>query len=166
MRAAPLTAHHTTEELEHAYRDAQRPVERSRWHILWLKSKNYSIPDIIEATGFSRTTISVLIRSYNAEGAEAVIDQRQFNKSEPALNNDQQELLFKALQEPPETGGSWTSGVVQQYMRQHFDVEVTDVCAWGYLRKLGFTVQMPRPTHIQAATSAERAVFLKKSRRR
>ena len=61
MRAAVLIAHHTTEELEVAYRQAERPIERSRWQIIWLKSKGKSIPEIIDATGFSRTTISTLI---------------------------------------------------------------------------------------------------------
>ena len=166
MRAASLVPHHTSEELELAYRGAERPVERSRWQILWLKSKGKSILEIIEVTGFSRATISSLIRSYNTEGTQAVLDKRQFNKSEPALNAERQEVLYRALQSPPDTGGLWTSQKVQAYIREHFGLEVTEPCAWGYLRRLGFTVQVPRPTHVQAASPEEQAGFIKKSKRR
>lgn len=166
MRAAALFAHLTTEELEQAYRRAERPVERSRWHILWLKSKGKSIPEIIEATSFSRTTISTLIRAYNVEGTQAVIDRRQFNKSEPALNAEQQDKLAQAIQSPPETGGLWTSRKVQAYIQEQFGLEVTEPCAWGYFSRLGFTVQVPRPTHVQAASPREQQVFIKKSKRR
>lgn len=166
MRAAALTPHHTSEELEVAYRSAERPVERSRWHILWLKSKGKSISEMIEVTGFSRTTISILVRAYNTEGEAAILDKRQFNKSETALNAEQQETLFGALQRPPETGGLWTSKKVQLYIQKHFGLEVTRPCAWGYLRRLGFTVQVPRPTHVQAASPEEQGSFIKKSKRR
>lgn len=166
MRAATLVPHCTAEQLEEAYRRAQRPVERSRWHILWLKSKGKSIPEIIEATSFSRTTISTLIRAYNAEGTQAVVDRRQFNKSEPALNPEQQDKLAQAIQSPPVAGGLWTSRKVQAYIQEHFGLEVTEPCAWGYFNRLGLTVQVPRPTHVQAASPQEQQAFIKKSKRR
>ena len=34
MKPSKLVPHRTSEELEHAYRQAERPVERSRWHLL------------------------------------------------------------------------------------------------------------------------------------
>lgn len=166
MRAASLVSHQTTEELERAYRAAERPVERSRWQILWLKSKGKSIPELIEVTGFSRTTISTLIGAYNSQGVEAVLDKRQFNKSAPALNEEQQKTLYQTLQSPPVCGGLWTSKKVQAYIQEHFALEVTEPCAWGYLRRLGFTVQVPRPKHVQAASPEQQALFIKKSRRR
>ena len=43
MKPSELVPHRTSEELEHAYRQAERPVERSRWHLLWLKSKGKMI---------------------------------------------------------------------------------------------------------------------------
>ncbi|WP_084051422.1 helix-turn-helix domain-containing protein [Deinococcus hopiensis] len=166
MRAAALISHHTSEELEVAYRQAERPIERSRWQIIWLKSKGKSIPEIIDATGFSRTTISTLIAAYNANGEQALLDKRQFNKSDPALNPDQQEALFQALQGPPLSGGLWTSKKVKMHIQEHFGIEVTEVCAWGYLKRLGFPIQVPRPTPTEAASPKEQEAFIKKSRRR
>ncbi|WP_084051340.1 helix-turn-helix domain-containing protein [Deinococcus hopiensis] len=131
MRAAALIPHHTFEELEVAYRQAERPLERSRLQIIWLKSKGKSIPEIIDATGFSRTTISTLIATYNANGEQTLLEKRQFNKSDPALNRDQQEALFQTLQREPETGGLWTSKKVKIHIQEHFGIEVTEACAWG-----------------------------------
>jgi transposase len=165
MRPALLFPHQSSEELELAYRQAERAVERSRWQILWLKSKGLTIPEIKAVTSFSRTTISTLIRAYNASGPAVVVDKRRWNKSAPALNAEQQEQLFQVLQRPPEAGGLWTSQKVQAYVNEQWTVEMTSVCAWGYLRKLGFTVQVPRPTHVQAATSEEQAIWIKKSKR-
>ncbi len=166
MRPALLFPHQTSDELELAYRQAERAVERSRWQILWLKSKGLTIPEIKAVTSFSRTTISTLVRSYNASGPAVVVDKRRWNTSAPALNAEQQEQLFGVLQSPPATGGLWTSQNVQTYVYEQFKVEMTSVCAWGYLRKLGFTVQVPRPTHVQAATPEEQAIWINKSKRR
>lgn len=162
MRPTELIPHRSSEELEYAYRQAIRPVERSRWHLLWLKSKGKTIPEMIEVTGFSRSIISTLIRRYNADGIDAVLDRRQFNHSEPALNAAQQEILFLAIRDTPASSGLWTSRKVQCFIREHFEIQITDVCAWGYLRRLGFSVQMPRPKNIRAASSEERGLFIKK----
>lgn len=162
MRPSELILHRSSAELEHAYRQAERPVERSRWHILWLKSKGKTILELIEVTGFSRTTISTLIRRYNTEGIDAVLDRRQFNGAESALNEVQQEMLFLAIRDTPAGAGLWTSQKVQRYIQEKFDITVTDVCAWGYLKRLGFSVQMPRPKNAKAASPEEQGIFIKK----
>lgn len=136
MQAAPLVPHQTSTELEQAYRTAQRPVERSRWQILWLKSKGKSITEIMEATGYSRSTISVLISKYNVGGPDAVRDRRQDNRSDPALNSEQQIQLSQALAKEPPSGGIWTSAKVQEYVQERFNIHITQPCAWGYLKRL------------------------------
>ena len=162
MKPAELVRHRTTEELEHAYRQAENPVERSRLQLLWLKSKDKTILEMIEVTGFSRTTISTLIRRYNDEGIEAILDRRKFNGSAPALNQSQQETLFLAIRDTLPESGLWTSRKVQEYIRKQFSIEITDVCAWGYLRRLGFSLQMPRPKNAKAASTEEQGAFIKK----
>lgn len=120
------------------------------------------ILELIEVTGFSRTTISTLIRRYNTEGVDAVLDRRQFNGAAPALNEAQQETLFLAIRDTLPDSGLWTSPKVRRYIQETFSIEVTDVCAWGYLRRLGFSVQMPRPKNAKAASPEEQGVFIKK----
>ena len=129
MRAAQLTTHRTTDELEQAYRAATRPVERSRWQLLWLKSKGKTIPELMDATGYSRTTISVLISQYNKHGPEAVRDKRQDNRADTALTLDQQTQLSQALLNTPPMGGVWTSGKVQAYVQEEFGIEIPDDAA-------------------------------------
>ena len=121
-----------------------------------------AIPELIEVTGFSISTISALIRRYNIEGLDAALDRRQFNGAAPALNESQQEALFLAVRDTPAESGLWTSPKVRRYIAENFNIEVTDVCAWGYLRRLGFSVQMPRPKNTKAASPEERGVFIKK----
>lgn len=147
MQAAPLIAHYTADELEQAYRAASRPIERSRWHILWLKARGKSIPEIMDVTGYGRTAISLLISRYNQHGPGAVRDKRQDNRSEPALNLDQQQQLAEALLHTLPNGGVWTSSKVQAYVQEHFSLHITDVCAWGYFKRLS-----SRPRHQRAAT--------------
>ncbi|PNY80576.1 winged helix-turn-helix domain-containing protein [Deinococcus koreensis] len=162
MDTLPLHPYRTVTELEASYRSAHRPVERSRWHILWLKAKGYPPRQIADATGYNRNTISTLVRRYNQHGPEAVRDKRQDNHSDPALTPDQQRQLSEALMETPPRGGVWTSGTAQAYIYEHFAVAITEVCAWGYLKRLGFSVQLPRPRHHLAADPDVQAAFKKK----
>lgn len=163
MDTLPLHPHRTVTEFEALYRSAHRPVKHSRWHILWLKAKGYPPRQIVEATGYNRNTVSILVRRYNQHGPEAVRDKRQDNRSDPALTLDQQQHLAAVLLDTPPSGGVWTSGTVQRYIYEHFAVEITEVCAWGYLKRLGFSVQMPRPRHHQAATPDVQDAFKKRS---
>ncbi|WP_084046386.1 helix-turn-helix domain-containing protein [Deinococcus hopiensis] len=82
------------------------------------------------------------------------------------MKPDQQEALFQALQKPPERGGLWTSKKVKIHIQEHFGIEVTEMCAWGHLKRLGFTVQVPRHTRTEVASSREQGAFIKKSGRR
>lgn len=162
MQTQSLVPHLTVNELELAYRAATRPVERSRWHILWLKAKGKTPRQLVDATGYNRNTISTLVREFNQHGPQAVRDKRQDNHSDPALTLVQQQQLSQALLEAPPMGGFWTGGKVQLYVQQKFGVQITEVCAWGYFKRLGFSVQVPRPRHHQAATPAEQNDFKKK----
>ena len=161
MRATELATHYSSEELERRYRQAQRPVERSRWQILWLKSKGKRIAEIMDATGYKRWSISTLIRQYNLHGEAGVRDLRQDNGSELALDAVQQKQLLTVLGQPPHEGGFWSGPQVKRYVQEHFGLDITQVCAWSYFKRLGYSVQIPRPTHIQAATPDQQDTFKK-----
>lgn len=163
MKPLTLVSHLTAEELEAAYRQSNRPIERTRWQILWLKAKGKSTAEIAEVTGYRHASITTIIRRYNHTGSAAVRDGRQDNRSDPALNLAQQQQLSQALLGEPPMGGLWTSGKVQVYVRTEFGLEITPPCAWGYFKRLGFSVQVPRPRHHQAASPQEQHAF-KKSR--
>jgi len=48
-----LSPHATTEELEHRYRKAKDPVERSHDQIVWLLSEGKRTEEVCEVTGYS-----------------------------------------------------------------------------------------------------------------
>ena len=117
----------------------------------------------MDSTGYKRWSITTLIRQYNRHGEAGVRDLRRDNGSEPALNPAQQQQLLTALGQPPAQGGFWSGPQVKRYIREHFGLEITGVCAWSYFKRLGCSVQIPRPTHIQAATPEQQDRFKKKS---
>ena len=162
MIAPPLTPHHSTTELGNRYRRATRAVERSRWHILWLYSRRIPIRQIIEMTGYGRSTISALIRAYNRGGEAAVRDGRQDNGSSPALNEAQQKYLLEALSSPPLEGGFWSGAAVCRLVKKEYGIEISAVCACSYFKRLGYSPQKPRPKHLQSASIKEQDAFKKK----
>jgi hypothetical protein len=52
------------------------------------------------------------------------------------------ETLFLAIHDSHCRFGTLDKPKVRRYIQETFSIEVTDVYAWGYLRRLGFSVQM------------------------
>ncbi len=53
------------------------PVERSRWHVLWLLARGLTAKVIAGITGYSAYWIGQIARRYNAYGPDGVKDLRQ-----------------------------------------------------------------------------------------
>ncbi len=62
-----LSPHATKEELEHRYRKARDPVERSHYQIVWLLSEGRRTEEVSEVTGYSPQ----VPRPSNNEGASS-----------------------------------------------------------------------------------------------
>jgi Winged helix-turn helix len=78
-----LSPHATTEELEHRYKKAKDPVERSHHQIVWLLSEVKRTEDASEVTGYSPGWVRKIARRYNERGMEGLGDGP---KKTPALN--------------------------------------------------------------------------------
>jgi Winged helix-turn helix len=63
-----LLPHLSTDDLEHRYRGAPAPHERSWWQILWLLSRGQSARQVAQSTGYSPYWIGQLAKRYNTEG--------------------------------------------------------------------------------------------------
>ncbi len=116
-----LESHLNSKELEHRYRKAQDPVERSHYQILWLISEGNTTRQVMEVTGYSRGWIQQLARRYNRYGPEALGDRRHQNpgaKERALLSAEQQEELREALTKPPPDGGMWNSPKVGEWIEQ------------------------------------------------
>jgi transposase len=155
-----LEPHLSTAELESRYRKANDPVERSHYQIVWLISQGTTTTDVMEATGYSRNWIQQLSRRYNKKGPEALGDRRRHNpggKDRALLSVDEQRELSELLKKPPADGGMWNSRKVAQWIEKKAGRRVSPQRGWEYLRKLGNTPKVPRPSHAKADPKPQEA---------
>lgn len=97
-RRISLEPHLTIEELEGRYRSTKDPVERSRWHFLWLLARGLTATVIASITGYSAYWIGRIAQRYNQHGPDGVKDLRhQSRPSIPLLSGTQQDELVAAL---------------------------------------------------------------------
>ncbi len=69
----PLADHLSGNEILRRYRSATRAVERTHWHIIYLKSQGRIVAEIADITGYSAPWIRRLIHRYNETGPGAFI---------------------------------------------------------------------------------------------
>ena len=100
----------------------------------------------------------------NASGPEALGDQRRHNgRTASLLTPELLAALVERLKKPPEDGGLWSGPKVAAWMARHLGLrKVHPQRGWDALRRLGWSLQSPRPRHPRAATPAQ-MVALKKS---
>ncbi|MBE8986252.1 winged helix-turn-helix domain-containing protein [Nostoc sp. LEGE 12450] len=53
----------------------------------------------------------------------------------------------------------WSGPKVGELIEQQFGICMHRATAWHYLKRLGFSLQAPRPLHERSATSEQRAFF-------
>src|SRR5215213_7822216 len=63
-----LSLHASTQELEHRYKKARDPVERSHLQIVWLLSEGRTTEEVCRVTGYSPGWVRRLARRYNERG--------------------------------------------------------------------------------------------------
>ena len=103
-----LSPHLSIDELDQRYRKSKTVTERSHYQILWLLAKGKPSEEIAAVTGYSRSWIYELVRSYNHLGVEALGDLRRYNRGAvPKLDDVQQANLLQALRGPAPDGGLW-----------------------------------------------------------
>src|ERR687885_1768487 len=160
-----LEPHLQSEELENRYREANDPVLRSHYQILWLISQGKTTSRAMEATGYSRGWIQQLARRYNADGPDALGDRRHQNpgaRDRALLSAEQQHELREALTKPPPDGGMWNSRKVGEWIEAKTGKAVSQKKqrGWEYLKRLGNSPKVPRPRH-QKADQREQEAFKK-----
>jgi len=168
LRIAP---HLTFEVIESRYKTCANGRNKTRWHLIWLMAnpdKPLRITAAAQMVGYGEHWARILVGRYNKGGAEHLVDQRKHNKGrEPILSKEQQDKLKKTLtEEKPDDTGLWTGPKVAAWITRETKTPITPQGAWIWLRRMSFTLQVPRPSHTHAATDEEQAAFKKKSRER
>ena len=159
----PLADHLPQDELYRRYRAASDSVERTHYHLIWLKSQGRSTREISDVIGYTHDWVRYLIRRYNQHGPDALRDKRHDHVGAPAmLSAAQQAVLEEALQRPAAPDGEpWSGPKVARWIEEQTGREhVHNQRGWDYLVRLGFSSQTPRPRHQQADAQAQ-ATFKK-----
>jgi transposase len=165
MHRLPVTRHLTANQAKSKYRACRHPVEKVRWHAVWLllRTDHPRTPaEVAELVGLSVITTRAVLHRWNADGPAGLADRRKANGSKPRLTDARRGELFAALKKRPPDGGLWTGPKVARYVRDRWGVAVAPQTAWRWLRELGFTLQVPRPSHPRSASPAARRWWGKK----
>jgi transposase len=154
MPRLPFVRHRTANQVRQKYRSCRHPIEKVRWHALWLLARtdrDRTPAEVADLVGLSAVTVRAVLHRWNAGGPDGVADRRKGNGAAPKLTTRQRGALYAALQKRPPDGGLWTGPKVARYVRGRWRVTVRPETGWRWLVDLGFSLQVPRPTHPKAA---------------
>jgi transposase len=154
MPRLPFVRHLSVSKLRYRYTSCRHSVERPRWHALWLLARTdepRTPARVADVVGLSAVTVRAVLHRWNAHGPDGVADRRKGNGAGPKLTARRRGALYAALQRRPPDGGLWTGPKVARYVRDRWQVTVRPETGWRWLRDLGFTLQVPRPSHPRAA---------------
>lgn len=154
MARIPFVRHRTVNQIANKYRACRHPVEKVRWHAVWLLARTdtpRTPAQVADVVGLSDVTVRQVLHRWNADGPAGLIDQRRANGSAPKLTARRRAALLRAVHKRPPDGGLWTGPKVAKYVASRWAVIVDPTTGWRWLRDLGFTLQVPRPAHPSAA---------------
>jgi transposase len=165
---AHIVEHLSLRQLEARYRAAQDATEARHLQAIWLLAQGRTVLEVAEVLAFVPRWVEQLAARYNASGPEALGDRRRRNGRRASLLT--QELLAalaERLERPPEDGGVWSGPKAAAWMARRVGRgKVHPQRGWDALRRLGWSLQSPRPRHPRAAAPEERAALKKRSVRR
>jgi transposase len=149
------------QQLKDRYRRAHDPVLRAHLHIVWQLSLGKPLREVAELAGYSTKWVKEIARRYEERGVESLGDRRHTNPgaaNRALLSEGQQRELKQALLEPPLEGGMWSSSKVGRWIERRTGRKgVRAQRGWEYLRKLGNTPQVPRPSNAEADPQEQEA---------
>lgn len=166
MPRPPLsfTRHLTQNQIRGKYRSCRHPNEKIRWHAIWLLSRTdqpRASDQVGNLVGLSGVTVRAILHRWNEHGTDGLIDRRNSNGAQPKLTTRRWEALSAALQKRPPDGGLWTGPKVTLYVRTRWQINVSPETGWRWLVDLGFSLQVPRPSHPDSADMPTRRAWKK-----
>ncbi|MFK7930327.1 MAG: winged helix-turn-helix domain-containing protein, partial [Myxococcota bacterium] len=153
-----VSPHLSPQDLEARFQRSRDVGERERLHCVLLKSEGRSSRDIAAFFRRREDWVRRTVRKYNEHGPVAMKDGRQSNGRERALSSSQMDQLDQAIQGEPPGGGFWSGPKVATWLDSYLGIEVTNRTGWAYLKRLGYSIQRPRPRHPEADLEAREAL--------
>jgi transposase len=165
---ARIVEHLPLEELEARYRAARDATEARHHQAIWLLAQGRTLVEVADVLAFAPRWVEELAQRYNAFGPSALGDQRRRNgRTATLLTEAVLSALAERLRTPPEDGGVWSGPKAAAWIARHLGLQkVHPQRGWEALRRIGWSIQAPRPRHARAATPEQRAAFKGGSRRR
>src|SRR3712207_4232468 len=165
---ARIVGHLPVAELEARYRAAPDATEARHFQAIWLLAPGRTVLEVLEVLAFVARWVTQLAARYNVSGPAALGDRRRRNgKAASLLTPDLLAALAERLKRPPEDGGVWSGPKVAGWMARRLGLaKVHPQRGWEALRRIGWSIQAPRPRHARAATPEQPAAFKRGSRRR
>lgn len=154
MKRLPVVRHLSAARAESEYRACKHPIEKVRWHAVWLLLRTDPVrtpAQVADLVGLSVIATRDALNRWNERGPGGLADGRRNNKSESELDADQRARPLTALRKRPPDGGLWSGPKVARYARTTWNIEVAPQTGWKWLRDLDFTLRVPRPSHPGAA---------------
>jgi len=158
---ARIVDHLPLEELEARYRAARDATEARHTQAIWLPARGRTFLEVAEVSAFAPRRVEELAARYNALGPTALGDRRRRNGRAASLpTGDVLAAPAERVRTPPDDGGRWSGPEVAAWMAQRLGLErVHPQRGWEALKRIGWSVQAPRPRHPRAATPERRAAF-------
>ena len=165
---ARIVGHLPVGELEARYRAAQDVTEARHYQAIWLLAQGRTVLEVAEVLALVPRWVTQLAARYNTSGPDALGDRRRRNgKAASLLTEAVLAALAERVQAPPEDGGLWSGPKVAAWMARHLGLaKVHPQRGWEALKRIGWSIQAPRPLHARAATPEQRAAFKGGLRRR
>ena len=166
MPSMQIKPHLTHEEITKKYRVCKDARQKSYWHLIKLMTdprREILGKEAAQIVGFCQNWARILIKRYNEEGEKNFIDKRKNNEGGRFFLSEKQQKELKniLLNKRPPDGGLWTGPKVAMWIEEKTKKHITPVGAWKWIKRLGFTLQVPRPKNIQSASQKEATEFKK-----
>jgi transposase len=147
--------HEPLDDLKASYRAESDPVTRIHKQAIWLLAQGRTTQEVADVTGYTCPWVRTLAHRHNAHGLAGLGDQRHDNPGASRLLSPAVETeLATALAAPHPDGGQWNGPKVAAWMAERLGRSVHPQRGWEYLRRLGYTPQVPRSQHAQADPEA------------
>ena len=163
-RRIHLQPHLSVDELEHRYRAAKEPNERTWWQILWLLAQGRTATELSAVIGYRAYWIGQIAKRYNEQGPAGLQNRRHTTsyRPPPVLAPALQEELRGVLAAAAAKDERWTGHDVAAWMAQRLGRPISYRLGWSYLVRLKHSLQVPRPRHA-LADAAQQETFKKTS---
>jgi transposase len=162
--ATYLKGHLERAQIKERWKRCNDLVEKGHWQIIWLASEKdgpINVSELSRQVGMNHSWVGRLLKRYNEQGAEGLRDRRAENGRQGLLDEQGVQQLRSELDKEPAGGGLWNGPKVAAWIGQRLGREVKPQVGWLQLKRLGMSLQVPRPRHVQSANEAEQGEYKK-----